>query len=142
MSSRVYFHFLDTDLAFLVQRSPSSRRLRLIAHLPGCFLLQGFEWFPLLLSPSFLVSLYSRIFLVERGQSPDYVMSFLELSCKVMVVIMVTLLENFRGFQLAHPLLAHSLLAQSLLPHLYWSVLCWILFSWLIFLKINVFCRF
>jgi len=102
---------------FLVQRSPASRCLRLIVHLPDCSLLQGSELFPLLLSLSSPVILYNHIFPAERGQYLDYALGFLKVSCMVVVMILVTLLENFQGFQFAHSLLAFSLFTQSLLEY-------------------------
>lgn len=67
------------------------------------------------------MTLYSHIFTVEQGQYPDYALGFLEVSCKVVVILSmmtsVTLLENFQGFRLASPLLVHSLWAHSLLAH-------------------------
>ena len=101
----------------LVQRSPPLGCLRLIVHLPDCSLLEGFELFPLFLSLSSPVTLYSHIFPVEQGQYPDYALGFLKVRCMVVVMILVTLLETFQGFQLAHPPLARSLLEYSLLAH-------------------------
>lgn len=47
------------------------------------------------------MDLYSHVSPVEEGQYWDYALGFLEVSCKVVVILSVMILENFQGFKLA-----------------------------------------
>lgn len=67
------------------------------------------------------MTLYNHIFPVEKDQYLDYALGFLYVICKAIVILLVmllmTLLENSQGFPLVHPMLARYVMEYALLAH-------------------------